>query len=81
MDNKKVTIIQHEIGKVTGPIAKFVVSKQIKDMDQLEDEFPDELLDDLIHSSLTAGVFDRSLHEDMRKRIWNSIEKLDEEED
>ena len=80
MDNKKVIIIQDEISKVTGPIAKFVVSKQIRDLDQLEEEFPDELLDELIHSSLIAGVFDRTLHEDMRKRIWKSIERLEEEE-
>jgi len=79
MVKSKVTIIQDELGKTSGPIAKFVVSKQIVDLNEKEEDFPDELLVRLIDLSLRAGIYDTSKHEGMRNRIWKAIDELDEE--
>jgi hypothetical protein len=69
----KVEIIQEELRKAIGPIGSFIVEKQIKDMNESKDNFPEDKLAILIERSVRNGVFDpnqrRGIVTQMKKNI------------
>ena len=58
MTRSKVEVIQDELKKAVGPIGSFIVEKQIKDMNETKDDFPDDKIPILIEKSVENGVFD-----------------------
>jgi hypothetical protein len=73
MTSQKVEQIQDELRKVIGPIGKFVVEKQINNMQEDKDNFPDDKIEELIERSVDIGVFDTHIHKAVKERIRSSV--------
>jgi hypothetical protein len=73
MTSQKVEQIQNELKKVIGPIGKFVVEKQINNMQEDIDNFPDEKIEELIERSVDIGVFDNTIQKSVKERIRSTI--------
>jgi hypothetical protein len=73
LSKTKVELIQDELKKAVGPIGSFIVEKQIKDMNENKDNFPDDKLPILIERSVENGIFDptqrRSIATKMKRNI------------
>ena len=74
MTKTKVEIIQEEMKKAIGPIGSFIVEKQIKDMNESKDSFPDEKLNLLIDRSVQTGVFDPSQRKSISTKMKKTLE-------
>ena len=71
MSKSKVELIQEELKKAVGPIGSFIVEKQIKDMNENKDSFPEDKLPVLIERSVENGIFDP----DQRKSIATKMKR------
>ena len=71
MSKSKVELIQEELKKAVGPIGSFIVEKQIKDMNENKDNFPEDKLPVLIERSVENGIFDP----DQRKSIATKMKR------
>ena len=65
----KVELIQDELKKAVGPIGSFIVEKQIKDMNESKDNFPDDKLPILIERSVENGIFDPESGRRFREQV------------
>ena len=74
MSRNKVEMIQEELKKVVGPIGAFIVEKQIKDMKESKDNFPEDKIPVLIERSVESGVFDPSQRKTVMMRMKKNIE-------
>ena len=73
MTSQKVELIQDELKKYIGPIGKFVVEKQINNMEEDKDNFPDDKIEELIERSVDIGVFDKRIQKTVKERIRTSV--------
>jgi len=69
----KVRLLEREMILLSGPLAGFVIRKQIKDMGLDPGNFPDERLVELINKVVENAVYDKSAHKTtinkLRKRL------------
>ena len=73
MVTRKVEIIQLELKKVIGPIGKFIVEKQISDMGEDKDSFPDDKIPDLVKLVVDIGVFDNRIQDSVKEHIKKAL--------
>ena len=73
MVTRKVEIIQLELKKVIGPIGKFIVEKQISDMGEDKDSFPDDKIPDLVKLAVDIGVFDNRIQDSVKEHIKKAL--------
>lgn len=75
MSRNKVEMIQDELKKAVGPIGAFIVEKQIKDMNENKDNFPEDKIPILIERSVNSGVFDPSQRKTVMMRMKKSLDE------
>jgi hypothetical protein len=66
-------LIQDELKKAIGPIGSFIVEKQIKDMNESKDNFPEDKLPVLIERSVENGVFDPSQRRNIALKMRKNL--------
>lgn len=74
MTKSKVEMIQEELKRAVGPIGTFIVEKQIKDMEETKDDFPEDKLETLIEKSVENGVFDPNQRRGIAVKMRRYIE-------
>ncbi len=72
MDPKIKKIID-TLEEYAGPISRFVVAKQVSDLGQSMDGFPDHLLPQLVDRCINAAVFNPMLKEEAKKKLSKAI--------
>lgn len=69
----KLRLLEREMILLSGPLAGFVIRKQIKDMGLEGADFPDEKFPELIKRVVENAVYDKSTHTStiikLRKRL------------
>jgi hypothetical protein len=60
--------------KAVGPIGSFIVEKQIKDMEEDKDDFPEEKLSVLIERAVENGIFDPNLRKSIASKMKRNID-------
>jgi hypothetical protein len=65
--------IRATLADAAGPIASFVVKKQIKDMGYTEDDFPSEKLPELINRVVENAIYNPEMKEDVRRKLRKVI--------
>ncbi len=68
---KEIDVLERELVDLAGPLAVFVIKKQIKDMGLRRDDFPRERLGELIERSVKNAIFDP----EKQKKVVRSLRK------
>ena len=71
MDN--IEILERELTELAGPLAVFVIKKQIKDMGLVRDRFPEERLGELIERSVKNAIFEPSKQKDVIRNLKRKL--------
>ena len=70
---KEIDILERELVELAGPLAKFVIKKQIRDMGLQRENFPKDRLGELIERSVKNAIFDpkkqREVSRNLRKKL------------
>ncbi len=70
---KEIDVLERELVELAGPLAKFVIKKQIRDMGLQRENFPKDRLGELIERSVKNAIFDpkkqREVSRALKKRI------------
>lgn len=69
----KLRLLERDLIMLSGPLAGFVIRKQIKDMGLDAVDFPEERFPELIERVVENAVYDKSMH---RKTIINLKKRL-----
>ena len=62
--------------KAVGPIGSFIVEKQIKDMNENKETFPDDKLPVLIERSVENGIFDPNQRKSIATKMKRNINMM-----
>lgn len=74
---QKVGFIKNELIKLIGPIGKFIVEKQIKNMGYTEENLPDEKINELIDTVVEIGIYDSNLSKSIKSKLRDLVAKVE----
>jgi hypothetical protein len=69
----KIEILENELVKISGPIGKHVLRKQIDSMGQDPNNFPDALLKQLIENSVKNAVYNADIQKKLIKDLTKQL--------
>ena len=74
----RIDALERELVELAGPLAIFVIKKQIKDMGFARMNFPEEKMGELIERSVKNAIFEpskqREVIRDLRKKLVSHVE-------
>ena len=71
----KVRLLEREMIMLSGPLAGFVIRKQIKDMGLDAEGFPEERMGELIDKVVDNGIYDASIKPKTKKMLKKRLLK------
>ncbi len=74
---QKVGFIKNELIKLIGPIGKFIVEKQIKNMGYTDENIPDEKINELIDTVVEMGIYDANVSKTIKTKLHNLVDKVE----
>ncbi len=73
-----VDMLAEALEKFAGPMAKFVIAKQIKDMGETKDSIPRRKLSILIERAINAAIYNPQLKTRAKKEMHDILENMEE---
>ncbi len=70
---KEIDFLEKELVNLAGPLAVFVIKKQIKDMGLRRDKFPKEKLGELIERSVKNAIFEPSKQKEVIRNLRRKL--------
>ena len=71
--DRQLKKLEWEMVSLAGPLAPFVIKKQIKDMGLKMETFPEDKLSELIDRVVDSGVYDDSIKPRTKKALKKKI--------
>ncbi len=65
----RIDILEKELVDLAGPLAVFVIKKQIKDMGLRRENFPEERMGELIERSVKNAIFDPKKQKNVERNL------------